>query len=71
MIISIVIPTYNVAAHIEDCLCSVMRQTYSGAMECLIVDDCGTDDSLAIAERMITEYDGPIRFEILHHEYNR
>jgi len=48
-----------------------MRQTYQGAMECLIVDDCGTDDSIAIAERLIASYEGPIAFQILHHERNR
>lgn len=62
---------YNVALYIEDCLRSVMRQTYQGAMECLIVDDCGTDDSIAIAERVIASYEGPIVFQIFHHERNR
>ena len=71
MNISIIIPVYNVAPYIEDCLHSVMRQTYAGDMECFIVDDCGTDDSIAIAERMITEYNGSIRFEMLHHDHNR
>ena len=54
MMVSIIIPVYNVAPYIEDCLQSVMRQTYQGYMECLLVDDCGTDDSIAIAERFIT-----------------
>ena len=54
MMVSIIIPVYNVAPYIEDCLQSVMRQTYQGDMECLLVDDCGTDDSIAIAERFIT-----------------
>jgi glycosyltransferase involved in cell wall biosynthesis len=40
-------------------------------MECLIVDDCGTDDSIAIAERTIATYEGPIVFQVLHHERNR
>ena len=71
MKVSIIIPVYNVAPYIADCLRSVMRQTYTGTMECLIVDDCGTDDSIAIAERMIADYKGPIRFQILHHEQNR
>lgn len=48
-----------------------MRQTYTGEIECLIVDDCGTDGSIAIAEQIIAQYDGPIRFEVLHHEQNR
>ena len=71
MKVSIIIPVYNVAPYITDCLRSVMRQTYTGIMECLIVDDCGTHDSIAIAERMIADYEGPIRFQILHHERNR
>lgn len=71
MKISIIIPVYNVAPYIEDCLRSVMRQSYTGSMECLIVDDGSTDDSIAIAERMIDAYDGPIQFQILHHEENR
>ena len=69
--VSIIIPVYNVAPYIEDCLQSVMQQTYQGNMECLIVDDCGTDDSMVIAEKMIDEYVGPIQFKILHHESNR
>lgn len=68
---SIIIPVYQVAPYIEDCLRSVMRQNYTGSMECLIVDDCGSDESIAIAEQMIAAYDGPIRFKILHHEQNR
>ena len=71
MKLSIIIPVYNVAPYIEDCLRSVMRQTYTGSMECLIVDDCGTDDSIAIAERTIASYEGPIVFQIFHHERNR
>ena len=71
MDVSIIIPVYNVAPYIEDCLRSVMRQTYRGSMECLIVDDGSTDDSTTIAERMIKAYEGPIQFQILHHEENR
>ena len=71
MTVSIIIPIYNVALYIEDCLKSVMRQTYQGEMECLLVDDCGTDDSMAIAERMVGEYEGPIRFKVIRHERNR
>lgn len=69
--VSIIIPVYNVAPCIEACLASVMRQTYAGSMECVIVDDCGTDDSIGIAERVIGEYKGTIQFRILHHSHNR
>lgn len=69
--VSIIIPVFNTASYIEDCLRSVMRQTYGGPMECLVVDDCGTDESITIAERMIAAYGGPICFEILQHKTNR
>ena len=69
--ISIIIPVFNVAPFVEACLNSVMRQTYAGSMECIIVDDCGTDNSIAIIEMLISEYNGPIRFQIIHHDHNR
>lgn len=71
MDVSIIIPVYNVAPYIGDCLRSVMQQSYKGYMECILVDDCGSDDSIVIAEQMIAEYDGYIQFEILHHDHNR
>lgn len=69
--ISILIPVYNVEKYIADCTKSVMAQTYTGKMECIIVDDCSTDNSITIAEMLIAEYQGPITFHILHHENNR
>lgn len=71
MLVTIIIPVYNVSAYIGDCLLSVMRQGYAGEIECLIVDDCGTDDSMTIVERMVAAYQGPVSFRILHHERNR
>lgn len=71
MKISIIIPVYNVEAFITECLESVVRQTYRGEMECLIVDDCGTDGSIAVAERFILSYQGSIVFKIIHHDHNR
>lgn len=70
MLISIIIPVYNVSSYIERCLQSVMRQTY-GEIECIIVDDASPDDSIEKCERLIEAYNGPIRFSILHHEHNR
>ena len=69
--ISVVVPVYNVEAYITDCLLSVMRQAYDGPLECVLVDDCGNDMSLEIAERLIANYDGPITFKVVHHEHNR
>lgn len=69
--ISIIIPVYNVEEYIVECLQSVMRQTYKGEMECILVDDCGTDNSIGGAETMVANYKGEIDFRILHHEHNR
>lgn len=69
--VSIIVPVYNVEPYVEDCIRSVMRQTYDGPMECIVVDDCGTDNSMDIVEKLVAEYDGPISFKILHHEHNR
>lgn len=69
--VSIIVPVYNVGPYVEDCIGSVMRQTYDGKMECIVVDDCGTDDSMAIVERLVAKYSGPITFKILHHTHNR
>lgn len=68
--VSIIVPVYNVAPYIWICLESVAAQTYTGTMECLIVDDCGTDESIFIAEKFISEYAGPISFRIIHRENN-
>ena len=46
--ISIVIPVYNVAPYIAECIQSVMNQTWQGELECILVDDCGTDDSMTV-----------------------
>ena len=71
MKVSVIIPVFNVEAYITECLESVAQQTYQGEMECLIVDDCGTDDSIPIAENFIQSYQGNITFRILHHKHNR
>lgn len=69
--ISVIIPLYNVEKYIEDCLKSVVRQTYKGRIECIIVDDCGVDDSLAITQSFVKTYKGNIEFKIVHHTHNR
>ena len=69
--ICIIVPVYNVGVYVEDCIYSVMRQTYEGPIECIIVDDCGVDNSMDVVERLIEDYNGPISFNILHHSHNR
>lgn len=70
--VSIIIPVYNVSAYIQRCLESVIAQASDAVLiECLLVDDCSPDDSIAVAEAFISTYNGPISFYILHHEVNQ
>ncbi|MDX2195988.1 MAG: glycosyltransferase family 2 protein [Cytophagales bacterium] len=46
---SIVIPTYNAAPVIENCLKSIEKQTYK-EVECIIVDGCSKDDTMKIVQ---------------------
>lgn len=68
--VSIIIPIYNVSDYVKRCMKSVMHQSYDN-IECIVVDDCSPDDSIAKCEKMIADYHGPINFTILHHQCNR
>lgn len=70
MKVSIIIPVYNVADYIQRCLLSVVEQTYRD-IECILVDDCGNDNSIEVAQNFINEYKGDILFTILHHDKNK
>lgn len=67
--ISIVLPVYNVAPYIIRCLRSVAAQSH--VSECIIVNDCSTDNSKSLILDFISEYEGPIRFHIVDHNINR
>jgi len=71
MKVSIIIPIYNVEPYIANCLQSIMNQTCTDELECILVDDCGQDRSMEVAERMVASYNGSIHFSILHHDHNR
>ncbi len=65
--ISVVLPIYNVGKYLEKCLESIQNQTFKD-FEAICVDDCGTDNSIEIAQRFI-EKDS--RFKLVRHEHNR
>ena len=49
-LISIIVPVYNVELYIEDCLKSLINQTYKN-IEIIIVIDGSTDESEKICEK--------------------
>lgn len=69
MKVSIIVPVYNVALWIESCIASLKHQTCTD-FELILVDDCGTDDSISIAENMLgNSCEFPVK--ILYHQNNR
>lgn len=71
MDISVIVPIYNVENYILECLQSVVVQTKTKDVECILVDDCGTDNSVKVAEQFISAYEGDISFALLHHPENK
>lgn len=70
MKISIIIPVYNVESYISRCLDSVICQTYQN-IECILVDDCGSDKSIELLNEKLKSYSGNIDFKIIGHKKNR
>lgn len=70
MKVSIIIPVYNVQKYIKRCLDSVCNQSFQD-IECILVDDCGKDDSVMIVDDYISKYFGSICFKLVHHTHNQ
>jgi glycosyltransferase involved in cell wall biosynthesis len=58
--VSVIIPLYNQAQYLNDCLTSVVQQSYSN-WECIIVNDGSTDNSHEIAKEWV-ERDNRFRY---------
>lgn len=69
MLVSIIIPIYNVEQYIVTCLESVIGQTYK-TLEVILVDDCGTDESIALARNFLSHVDSSIKFKFILHQNN-
>ena len=69
--VSIIVPVYNVENYVEECFNSIIAQTFTGPMECIFVDDCGKDHSVALVEELMAAYHGPIELRMVHHERNK
>lgn len=67
-LLSVVIPVYNHARYIEECLRSVAAQEVDFPMEVLVGEDCSTDDTREVLRRLEPEL--PPNFTILYRERN-
>ena len=52
---SVLVPVYNVEKYLDECIQSVLSQTYP-AYEIILVDDGSKDDSGKICDRYAEEY---------------
>ena len=69
--VGILVPIYNVGKYIERCARSLFEQTYSN-IEYVFVNDCSTDNSIAILENILREYPNRTpHVKIVHHKSNR
>lgn len=64
-LVSCIVPVYNVEAYIDDCLQSILNQTYKN-IEIILINDKSTDSSL----RKISKYPD-YRLKILNNDTNR
>lgn len=65
--VTIIVPLYREREFVAVCLSFIESQSYKN-WECLVVDDCGEDGSVAIAQSFAAK---DPRFRILQHDHNR
>ncbi|MEG1522405.1 MAG: glycosyltransferase family 2 protein [Bacteroidales bacterium] len=70
MLISIIIPIYNVADYIKRALLAALNQQYPD-IEILLVDDCSTDQSMNIVDSVLATHPRSQVVQIIHHPNNK
>ncbi len=66
-LLSVIVPNYNNACYLNDCINSILPQTYTD-YEIIISDDHSTDSSVAIIEDYVAKYPQIIR--AIYHKKN-
>ncbi len=61
-LVSVIVPSYNHAAYIEDCILSIVNQTYKN-IELIVIDDGSKDNSREILERLQKQYGFILEFQ--------
>ena len=62
--ISVIIPMYNTEKYIEDCLESLLAQTFKN-FEVIVVDDCSTDGGVDVVKSFMRQFGGRLRLVTL------
>ena len=72
MDVSIIVPVYKVEEYIGECIRSVMAQEGIDGLkvECIVVDDCSPDESIAKAHESLEGYAGPVEFHFIARKAN-
>jgi glycosyltransferase involved in cell wall biosynthesis len=65
-LVSVVVPCYNYGRYLRDCLDRILAQEGGYDIEVIAINDCSSDDTLAI----LRSYADP-RLRIINHEVNR
>ena len=63
---SILVPVYNVEKYLEQCVDSLLNQTYKGEYEIILVDDGSTDSSGKICDKY--QKNNPDKIKVVHKE---
>lgn len=58
--VSVIIPLYNAEKYVAECLDSFWSQTFQD-FEIIVVDDCSTDNSLAIVKSYLEKFGGRLK----------
>lgn len=61
-LVTVIVAIYNISEYIEDCVKSIVRQTYAN-IEILLIDDGSTDGSEGICDKLASEDD---RIRVFH-----
>lgn len=61
--LSVILPVYNVETFLASCLDSLLRQSFSGTMQVILVEDKSTDNSLDVCRQYASRHDNFILIE--------